>query len=222
MKIVIEIPARYGSKRVKNKNLKFLNGKPMISYVINAAIESNKVKDIYVNSEHNEIGQIAKKYGVNFYKRDEKLAEDSITSDTFNYDFLKNIECDILVMVNPVSPLITGNDIDDAINYYLKNKLDTLISVREEQLQAFCENESINFNPKEVLPMTQNISPIQLCSWAICIWNSKVFLQHYEKYGHAVFSGKYGFYKLDKVKSLKISEPIDFLMAEIFLKAKKN
>ena len=58
MKYVIEIPARYGSKRVKNKNLKLLNGKPMISYVIEASKKSKLVSEIYVNTEHEQIGQI--------------------------------------------------------------------------------------------------------------------------------------------------------------------
>tara|TARA_Y100001970_G_scaffold259115_1_gene339722 strand:- start:90 stop:755 length:666 start_codon:yes stop_codon:yes gene_type:complete len=220
MKFVVEIPARFGSKRVKNKNLKLLNGRPMISYAIEAAKNAKLVDSVYVNSEHEEIGKIALENGVEFYKRDPELAQDHITSDTFNYDFLKNIECDFLVMINPVSPLIEGEDIDDAISYYIKNKFDTMISVREEQLQAFCNNMPINFDHKKILPMTQNLRPIQLCSWAICIWNKSIFINNFREKGHAVFSGKYGFYKLDKIKSLKISEEIDFKMAEIFLNAK--
>ena len=94
-----------------------------------------------------------------------------------------------------------------------------MISIREEQIQAFYDNKPINFNNKKVLPMTQDLKPVQLCSWAICIWKKKVFIDQYLTKKHAVFSGKVGFYKLDKIKSLKISEEIDFKMAEIFLKS---
>ena len=220
MKYIVEIPARYGSKRVKNKNLKLLNGKPMISYAIEAAKNAELVDEVYVNTEHKEIGKIAIDSGVNFYKRKKNLAGDNTTSDEFNFDFLKNIECDNLVMVNPVSPLILSQDIDKAIAYYKDKKFDTMISIKEEYLQSFINNTPINFNPTNKLPKTQDIDPIQVCSWAICIWNKKVFIEHYEKYGHAVFSGKYGFYILDKIKSLKISDPIDFKMAELLLKAR--
>ena len=221
MKIVAEIPARYGSKRVKNKNLKLLNGKPMISYAIQAALDSKKIEDIYVNSENDEIGEIAINFGVEYYKRKPELAEDHIVSDEFNYDFLMNTECELLVMINPVSPLIQGKDIDSAINFYFENNLDTLISIREEKLQAFYKNKPININPDDLLPMTQNISPIQLCCWAVCIWNKGVFINQYEAKGHAVFSGKVGFFPLDKIKSLKISDEIDFKMAEMYLRAGK-
>ena len=110
MKYVAEIPARFGSKRVKNKNLKLLNGKPMISYAIEAAKKSSLIDEVYVNSEHDDIGNIGIDLGVNFYKRNKNLADDETSSDEFNYDFLKNIECDILVMINPVSPLILSED----------------------------------------------------------------------------------------------------------------
>jgi CMP-N-acetylneuraminic acid synthetase len=221
MKIIAEIPARYGSKRVKNKNLKLLNGKPLISYVIEAAKNATKIDRIFINSESDEIGKIADEYDIDFYKRSAELAEDHIVSDQFNYDFLRNTDCDVLVMINPVSPLITGNDIDEAIDYYFTNQLDTLISIREEKFQAFFQDKPINFNINELLPMTQNLLPIQICSWAINIWNKNIFLKHYEEKGHAVFSGKVGFFPLDRIKSLKISEPIDFKMAELVLKSMK-
>ncbi len=219
MRIIAEIPARYGSKRVKNKNLKLLNGSYLISYAITAAKQSKKIDEIFVNTESDEIGEVAINNGISFYKRKPELAEDNVASDQFNNDFLVTTECDILVMVNPVSPLITGKDIDNAIEYYFEKRLDTLISIREERLQAFCEDKPININPNALLPMTQNISPIQLCSWAICIWNREVFIQQFEEKGHAVFSGKVGFYPLDKIKSLKISDEIDFKLAELYLKA---
>jgi len=217
MKIVAEIPARYGSKRVKNKNLRLLNGKPLISYAIEASLNATKINEIYVNTESDVIGKIAIKYGVKYYKRKAELAEDNIVSDQFNYDFLVNTECDLLVMVNPVSPLIEGKDIDEAIEYFLKNNFDTLISIKEEKLQAFCEGKPINFNQNGLLPMTQNIVPVQICSWAINIWRRDVFIQQFEEKGYAVFSGKIGFFVIDKIKSLKISDPIDFKMAELIL-----
>ena len=120
MKYVVEIPARYGSKRVKNKNLKLLNGKPMISYAIKAAKNAKLVDSVYVNSEHKDIGKVALKYGVNFYQRSGTVSSRPYYLDIFNYDFLVNTKCEFLVMINPVSPLIESSDIDKAINYYRK------------------------------------------------------------------------------------------------------
>ena len=220
-KIIGEIPARYGSKRVKHKNLRLLNGKPLISYAIKAAKEATTLSEVYVNTESDLIGKIGLDNGVKYYKRKVELADDSSTLDEFSYDFIKNTKADILVMINPVSPLITGADIDERVNFFLKNNFDTLITVREEKLQAFCQNKAININPDEKLPRTQDIPPIQLCAWAICIWRAKTFMKAFETKGHAVFSGKVTLYPMDPLKAIKISTEKDFALAEALLRYKK-
>lgn len=220
LKIIGEIPARYGSKRVKHKNLKLLNGKPLITYVINAAKNATSLSEVYVNSESDSIGKIAIDYGLKYYKRKSELATDTATQDQFNYDFIKNVKPDILVMINPVSPLITGADIDEKVNFFLKNNYDTLITVKEERLQAFCENKPININSNGQLPRTQDIPPIQLCVWAICIWRAKTFLETFESKGYAAFSGKVSLYPIDPLKAIKISTKEDFALAEALLQYK--
>jgi len=220
MKIIGEIPARYGSKRVKHKNLKLLNGKPLITYAINAAKNATTLSEIYVNTESDLIGQVALDNGVKYYKRKPELAGDLIVSDEFNYDFIKNIETDILVMINPVSPLITGPDIDERVNFFLKNNFDSLITTREEKLQAFCKDKAINFDPNNKIPRTQEISPIQLCSWAICIWRAKTFLRTFKEKGYGVFSGKVTLYPIDPLKAIKISTEKDFVIAEALIRNK--
>lgn len=216
LRFIIEIPARMDSKRVKHKNLRLLNGKPMILYAIQAAKQS-RVSEIYVNSESEVIGTLAKENGAKYYKRDQKLAKDTVTSDVFNYDFIKNTKPDVLVMVNPVSPLVTGKDIDEVIDFYQEGNYDTVITVREERLQAFCEGKPVNFNPDGILPMTQNIPPVILCAWSVCIWRAETFIESFEKNGHAVFSGKVGFFRMDPFKCIKISTEEDFRLAEVLL-----
>ena len=234
MKIIAEIPARFGSKRVKQKNLRALNGKPLILYAIDAAKKSKRLSAIYVNTESDILGNLAKENGVSYYKRDPKLAGDAVTSDEFNYDFMKHVAADLVVMVNPVAPLMTGEDIDKMISYTLENNLDTLIPVREERLhafveeapanfkpdrpvQSFCPARPINFNSEGRLPMTQNIQPVKICAWTICIWRPSVFIKSFEEKGHAVFSGKVGFYPQNHFQTVKISTEEDFILAEILI-----
>lgn len=216
-RIIGEIPARYGSKRVKQKNLRLINNKPLICYAIEAAKEAKTLQEVYVNTESDIIGKIALDNGVKFYKRDPSLSTDVATSDQFNYDFIKGTNADVLVMINPVSPLIEAVDIDNVVNFFLVNDYDTLITIREERLQSFCNNKPINFNPNSTLPKTQDIPPIQICTWSVCIWRAKTFIESYEKKGYAVFSGKVGFYPLSLLKSVKISTEEDFLLAEALL-----
>ena len=149
MRIIAEIPARAGSKRVKNKNLRLLNGKPMISYVIEEAKKSKMLTDVYVNSDCDKIGKFAKDLGVKFYKRPIDLGGDFTTSDEYNYDFINSISPDILVQINPVCPLIESDDIDNIIKHFVDNNFDSLVTVKEERLQAFCDGKPVNFDGSE-------------------------------------------------------------------------
>ena len=104
MKVIAMIPARQGSKRIPKKNIRLLNGIPLISYVIRAAKQANCFDEIYVNSESDIIGKLALEEGVKFYKRPDELSSDSATNDDFVLDFLENINCDALVQVLATSP----------------------------------------------------------------------------------------------------------------------
>ncbi|APA57160.1 cytidylyltransferase domain-containing protein [Campylobacter coli] len=220
-KYIAEIPARLGSQRVRQKNLRLIEGEPMIAYAIKACKNASSISDIYVNTESDLIGQVALDYGVKYYKRNQELALDYIVSDQFNYDFLKKIECEALVMVNPVSPLIESIDIEEAINFFETNQLDSMISVKDERLQSFYQGKALNFNKDGLLPMTQNIDPVQICVWTICIWRRESFIKAYEKNGYAVFNGKYALWPINPLKSIKISYEEDFLLAEQLLRARK-
>lgn len=221
-KYVVEIPVRLGSKRVPRKNLRLINGKPMVAYAIEASKNAKRVDEVYVNSEGETMKKLCNELGVNFFERIPELLVDDARQDQFNYDFLTKVETDHLVMVNPVSPLVLSKDIDDAIEFYESNNCDCLISVREEKIQAFYKNKPVNFDPSDLLPMTQDLEPIQHCAWTVCIWNAKKFKAHFEKYGYAVFIGNYVLYPFDPIRSLKISYEEDFIMAELFLKSRQT
>mgnify|MGYP001273896647 CR=1 FL=1 len=89
-KIVAMIPARMGSTRIPKKNIRLLNGIPMISYIIRAAKNANCFDEIYVNSESKILGQIAVEEGVKFYERPSHLSSDNATNDDFTKDFMQN------------------------------------------------------------------------------------------------------------------------------------
>lgn len=217
MKIIGEIPARIGSKRVPKKNLKLINGKPLIWYAIEAAKQCDKIDNIYVNTDSFDIGKVGIDNGVGFYERRKELATDDIVSDQFNYDFFINTGADIVVMINPVSPLIEGKDITDALSFFFSGKYDTVISVKNEKMQSFYLDNPINFDKNGLLPKTQDLSPVQICSWAICVWKRESFVESFEEKGYAVFSGKVGFFPLSPLKAIKISTEEDFLLAEALL-----
>ena len=91
MKIIAMIPARLGSKRVPKKNLRLINGRPLISYNIETAVKSEVFDEVFVNSEAKIFSYIAEQYGAKFYKRSAKFSTDETNNDQFAFDFINNI-----------------------------------------------------------------------------------------------------------------------------------
>lgn len=130
------IPARSGSKTVKNKNIKTIKGKPLIAHTIIAAKKSKYIKEIYLITDNKKIAKIGEKYGAKVpFLRPKYLAKDNSKAiDTYIY-FLKRIKKnfspkDITVLL-PTSPLKKAIHIDQAIKLFYKNKSSSLISVKE-------------------------------------------------------------------------------------------
>ena len=78
------------------KNLRLINSKPLISYIIETVKKTNCFDEIYINSESNVFHKIANSYGINFFKRKKKFATDQSTSDEFCMVFISNSKNDFL------------------------------------------------------------------------------------------------------------------------------
>jgi len=219
MRIVVHIPARLGSQRVTQKNLKNLNGRPLISYAIEAAKKATEIEDFYVNTESIEIADVARSFGAQVYLRQPELARDLVTQDAINYDFALAHQCDAFALLNPVNPLITSQDIDQAIRQFFREECDSMISVSQMHLHAFVDQKAVNFDIHQKLPRTQDIFPVTLCNWAFNIWKRDKFLHQYEKNGYSVFVGKVGYFELPSTKSVKISTEEDFILAEALIRS---
>ena len=115
MKIVSIIPARGGSKEIPNKNIIDVNGKPLLSYSIEASLNS-KVDETWVSSDSKDIGKVAMDCGARFITRDKKLADDIIMPDATLYDFKYRVDFDVLVFIQPTSPMIKSEYINQGID----------------------------------------------------------------------------------------------------------
>ena len=155
------IPARIGSKRVKKKNLRLINDKPLISYIIETVKKTNFFDEIYINSDSKIFKKIADKYSVKFYERDKKFASDSSTNDDFANDFIKNVKADILIQILPTSPFLTKEEIMSFYKIMIKKKFDTLISVENKQIACIFKSKPVNFDKLIPNPPSQNMIPVQ-------------------------------------------------------------
>jgi len=216
-RIIAMIPARMGSTRLAMKNLALLNGKPLIYYAIQAAKDSGIFDRIVINSEDTLFAKIAKRYKVEFYQRPAEWATSTAKSDFVVYDFVKNNPCDIVVWVNPTSPLQTGKEIRQIVEYFLKENFDSLITVKEEQVHCVFKNKPVNFRLNEIFAQTQDLTPVQPFVYSVMMWRTDIFIQTFEKRRHAFFCGKIGFYPVGKLSSIIIKRKEDIMLAEYIL-----
>ena len=132
------IPARGGSKGLPGKNIKDLNGKPLIAYTIEAALNSKKITQIIISTDDKDIANVCHSYGLNipFMRPIELASDNSLIIDTYLYtvnkvnkDFSKNYTSFVALL--PTCPFRTGEDIDNAINIFSNKDADSVISFYE-------------------------------------------------------------------------------------------
>ena len=138
-KILIIIPARGGSKGIPRKNLRILNGYPLIYYVIKTSLSSKYEPDVYVSSDDDEILTLAKTFGAKVHKRDPALADGKTTLDPVIINAHEKISrisktnYDAVLTIQPTSPLLSVKTLDDAIAFFLEHpETETVISATED------------------------------------------------------------------------------------------
>ena len=128
MKILAVIPARAGSKGIPNKNIRIIGGHPLIYYAIKNALTSEFITDIIVSTDSAEVEIIANQMGVEVKQREADLCGDSVTLDAVVADAVSEKEWDYIVTMQPTSPTLRAETLDQAILYAIENDLDTVIS----------------------------------------------------------------------------------------------
>lgn len=224
------IPARSGSKGLKNKNILSFNGKPLICYTIQAALKTKKITKVIVITDSLKIARISKKFGAEVpFLRPKRLAtNNSLAIDTYIYVInklkKKNIYVKEFIVLLPTSPLRSSADIDNAINLYKNKKADSVISMRvlecpldwskkisssylvKSPYKSFKPNFNRQYYQKTYVP-----------NGAIYIFNTQKIL----KYRSYYFKKTYA-YLMSKKKSIDVNDIIDFKIAEFLKKNSKN
>lgn len=129
------VPARSGSKGLKDKNIKKLSGKPLLAYTIEAAIESNIFKEIIVSTDSEVYADIAREFGARVpFLRSAALADDSASTNDVITEVLGWVNTGDLkqfMLLQPTSPLRTVNDIICALNLFTEKKANAVVSLCE-------------------------------------------------------------------------------------------
>ena len=213
MKITCLIPARSGSKRIKNKNIIKFQNSNLLKFVVEKIIDS-KFIDTFVLATDNKIyysklGRLKKK--VVFYKREKFSSKDESTSESVILEYLKktNDNSDIIILLQITNPFIDKYQLDNAIVKFLNSKLDSMFSgVKSNHFlwKKKINSKSINYDYKK-RPRSQNFNEYFLENGSFYIFYKKNFKKFKNR-----LHGKIGIFEmpketmheLDDVNDLKI------------------
>jgi CMP-N-acetylneuraminic acid synthetase len=221
-KVIAMIPARAGSQRLPLKNLALINEKPLISYAIDAAKNSNAFDAVVVNSDHSVFAEIADRYKVKFYQRPKEFGSSAASTDEFVYDFIQNFESEYVAIVNPPSPLQTAGEVREIVNYFIENQPDSLVTVNEQYKHSLLDSDPINFDPEEKLAKTQSLDPIVSLVYSVMMWNTEIFKQNFESEGHAVLSGKIDYYPVNKLSGILVKHKRDLILIDSIMRGRSS
>lgn len=219
------IPARSGSKGLPDKNIKMLNGKPLMAYSIEAAIESQVFDEIIVSTDSQEYAEIALKYGARVpFLRSLDLSRDSsviwdVVKDIVKYYQDQNLNFETVMLLQPTSPLRTSEDIIAAYDLMKANHAEVIISVCEADhsplwMNTLGDDQSLNqFISAETARLPrQKLSTYYRINGAIYLLKIEVLKEPLMLYGQHSFA-----LKMSKSHSVDVDDMVDFLMAKAFL-----
>lgn len=129
MKKVALLLARGGSKGIPNKNLQLLGGIPLIEYTINSAKYSD-VDEVWVSTDSTYIKTISKSLGAKVLDRPDEFAKDTSPSEDALLHFAENVDFDVLVFIQPTSPLLRPSQIDEGME--MLSEYDSVFSAYKE------------------------------------------------------------------------------------------
>jgi CMP-N,N'-diacetyllegionaminic acid synthase len=232
--IVGIIPARMGSKGIPRKNVASLGGRPLISYMLSAVLDSARLTDVAVSSDDEEILNVASTYGrgsTTLIKRPAELADDAAPSLPVIQHAVATLEArrsrpyDYVVMFQCTTPLVEARDIAGALDLLVKGNADAVMTV-------FKSNESHPAKAKKLgadgrltqylpeVPETQftrqQFEPVYRRNGAVYASRRDVVMLQNRLYGgdDLVTLG----YEMPEERSIDINSPLDLAVAETLLK----
>ena len=224
------IPARGGSTRIPNKNIKHFHGKPIISYTIETLKKSNCFDEILVSTDSDKIKSISEEYGASVpFMRNQKLSDSFTPTVPVIKDAIKQFEdiynanVDIVCCMYAIAPFINPDDINKAFDLYNKHRPEGFISCSTEftfpfQRGFYYENNNIELiNPEHYWTRSQDLKKTYHETGTFWIGHRDAYVD--EK---PFISSESKPYFIESWRVQDIDYPDDWVRAELMYKALKN
>lgn len=230
MKVLCSISARIGSKEIPKKNIRDLNGKPLISYAIAAALESNLIDKVIVNTDSEEIAIVSRNYGAEVpFIRNANLADDRtpllmVTKNTMEKMIEIGYEPDIVIQLSPTCPFIRTETINESIILAKKNMCALTVKKIEHE-HPYRAKEVDNKN--NIRPFIKDINvekfqsrqelPLLYCTSGAIYTRTKKLLSMATEKDFCLGPSPKGIITDDK-ESINIDREIDFKFSEFLMR----
>lgn len=208
------IPVRSGSQRVKNKNIRPFANSSLLEIKIKQMLRIKSlglIEDVVVNSNCDEMLELAKSLGASVVKRDEKFARDDSSPNLLYEDIAKNIDCENILFANCTNPLLQDNTVIDAIKTYQgmnKNNFTCLVSVSRLKVFMYKDNKPFNYDENNK-PRSQDLPDIYELNHAFHLI-PRLEMENKK----TIITNKAFFYQIDKYEGFDIDNIEDFNIAE--------
>lgn len=228
-KILAIIPARGGSKGIIDKNIKELNGKPLIAYAIEAAAQSKYIDKLIVSTEDKKIAEICKCFDgeVPFLRPMELAADDTPGIEPILHAVKwfneKGCTFDYVMCLQCTSPFRQASQIDEAIEKLENQCADSIVSVCESEVSPFWMKKIEDGVMKDFLSnipfysRRQDIPRVFRLNGAIYLAKTEILCKYDNWYTDNTIP-----YIMDKISSIDIDDILDFKFAELLMKENNN
>jgi len=215
------IPARKGSKGIKGKNFALLNGKPLIAYTIEAAVNSGAFTKIVVTTDSEDIKKIAESYGIEVIERPDDLCTDNASSlevIAHTLEYLDN-SYDAFMLLQPTSPLRSKEDINNSVSLFNSAEHKSLVSVTDVKHSPYKMLVMEDDVPKPLFSKEQMTMPRQKLPKALHV-NGAIYISVAKDFltTKDLFMQPLALYTMDEKSSVDIDTPLDLIIAEAILK----
>lgn len=224
-KILGIVPARGGSKGLYRKNIKLLLGKPLVAWTIEQAFNSSYLDRVIVSTDDREIAEISKKWGAEIpFLRPEDLAKDDTPVVDVIINLITNLKekYDVVVLLEPTSPIRKKNDIDNAVVKLISNyeEYDSVVSLGEIHLENPIFSKKIEsnyvrslFENNQIVYRRQDSPKFYFPYGVVYVSKVESLLKYKTFYTH-----KTGYILIERFQCYEIDDIYDFLAVENILK----
>ena len=212
MKIVAIVPIKSKSKRLKNKNFKKINGKPLYKYLLDK-LKFTNFDEVYVDSDSSEIEKYCRLNNYKFIKRLPKLALDSANGNDLLNFHSKVIKADIYFQLFVTAPLLKTKTINNCIEKIKKNnKYDSILTSKSIHTWFWYKGRPVNYDPK-ILPRSQDASPLIFETTGLYGIRNKILKKKKARIGNKPY-----FYEVSDEEAIDLDNLKDLEYLEYYVK----